>query len=211
MIEIGLCIIATLICLIFEPLNIPVSGQEVPNFISITDKKFLLEVARKSIKYRLEGKKFIPTIDEGHPLRNIHLGVFVTLDRKGAVRGCRGTLQATRQDIAKEVSDMAIGAAIGDVRYPPLSAEEIDKYRISITLVKELIPCKSPMEIMRADGVVFLRGEEVGVVLPYEGKDPIIRIQWAYKKAGLKPPNSIFPNDLKNIFILKAERFAEGE
>jgi len=48
---------------------------------------------------------------------------------------------------------------------------------------------------------VLKSGAKVGVVLPWEGKDPKTRLAWAYRKAGVKPGTSV------RLYKLKAERY----
>ena len=51
-------------------------------------------------------------------------GVFVTIKRGGALRGCLGTLQ-NRDGLAAEVVRCAADSATEDPRFPPVSANEL--------------------------------------------------------------------------------------
>lgn len=180
-----------------------------------TEQKYLLALARHSIKAHLEGKKPDFTIGgkysfpSNHRLFTARNGVFVTLDKWGTVRGCRGTLEPAQADLAREVAHNAVAAAMGDKRFPPLRPGGINHCRISITVVKELIPVKTAAGIPKSDGIVLRKGDCVGVVLPYEGSDPFVRLGWAYKKAGLPEPSHDELNELTDVYVMKAERMAE--
>lgn len=60
---------------------------------------------------------------------------------------------------------------------------------VTVTVVDRLEPLSAISDLAPADGLVLRAGSKVGIVLPWEGKDPKIRLGWAYKKAGL-PANS---------------------
>ncbi len=182
-----------------------------------TEQKYLLSLARHSIKAHLEGKK--PdfslagkyNLPSDHRLFKIRHGVFVTLDKWGTVRGCRGTLEPAQTDMAHEVAHNAVAAAMGDSRFPPLKPGGIDHCRISITVVRELIPVKTVSDIPGTDGIVVRQDGRVGVVLPYEGSDPLTRLGWAYKKAGLPEPSPWELNELTDVYVMKGERFVDNK
>ena len=183
-----------------------------------TEQKYLLSLARQSIKDHLEGKKPDFTLagkfnlSSDHRLFKMRHGVFVTLDKWGTVRGCRGTLEPAQTDMAHEVAHNAVAAAMGDRRFPPLKPGGIDHCRISITVVRELIPVKTVSDIPRSDGIVVRQDGRVGVVLPYEGSDPVVRLGWAYKKAGLPEPSPAELNELNeltDVYVMKGDRFAD--
>jgi len=180
-------------------------------FLSPRDKKILLRAARKTIKDNIAGGKFISNLPENHHLYKIRAGIFVTIDRRGKIEGCRGTLEPSRVNILEEVSRLALAAAEEANLSPGPGQIKIESCRISITVVLKLIPANSIENIPKSDGIVIKQGEKTGVVLPYEGSDPFIRLQWAYKKAGLPAPELKGPGNLSDVFIMKAIRFAESD
>lgn len=188
------------------------------NSLNLTpaEQKYLLALARQSIKAHLQGKKPDFTLGgkysfpSNHRLFTARYAVFVTLDKWGTVRGCRGTLEPAQADVAHEVAHNAVGAAMGDRRFPPLRPGGIDHCRISITVMKELIPVKTVSGIPKSDGIVVRKEGRTGVVLPYEGSDPAVRLGWAYKKAGLPEPAPGELNDLSDVYVIKGERFVES-
>lgn len=95
----------------------------------------LLHLAAASVEHGL---------DQGRPLA-VHVAdyppdlrqpgaSFVTLKRRGKLRGCIGTSAAYRP-LARDVVEHAFAAAFRDPRFPPLTATEIDGLSLSISVL----------------------------------------------------------------------------
>ncbi|HWS73689.1 MAG TPA: AmmeMemoRadiSam system protein B, partial [Quisquiliibacterium sp.] len=81
----------------------------------------LLSRARNAIASLLD----LPRVEEpGHPALARPGATFVTLRRKGALRGCIGRLEAGEHPLEEDVRRNAYGAAFEDPRFPPLAAHE---------------------------------------------------------------------------------------
>ncbi|MCD4784561.1 MAG: AMMECR1 family protein [Candidatus Eremiobacteraeota bacterium] len=184
-------------------------GEEM--FLAAKDKRFLLSTARKSIEHHFKGKKYTPNLKDYPHLVNMKAGVFVTIDRHTDIRGCRGTLDPYCPDVVQEVCKMAVASAMRGERYSPINPGELKECRISITIVQSLIPISTVKNVTKSDGIVFKTGGKAGVVLPYEGSDPYTRLKWAYLKVGIEPAESLLESPLKDIFLMKAIRFADGD
>jgi AmmeMemoRadiSam system protein A len=65
--------------------------------------------------------------------------VFVTLERKGRLRGCIGSYEA-RRPLVEDVAENAFAAAFLDPRFRPLSREEVDGLDLHISLLTPLVP-----------------------------------------------------------------------
>ncbi len=59
---------------------------------------------------------------------------FVTLLKAGALRGCIGSLEATRS-LGADIAENALGAAFRDPRFPALRAEEWPQCEVEISLL----------------------------------------------------------------------------
>lgn len=94
-------------------------------------------------------------------------GVFVTLRAGGRLRGCVGTLAATRVDIAHEIRACAIAAATADPRFPSVGPEELSELEYEVDIVEPLEAVKGLTDLHpRVYGVV-VEGEGCrGVLLP---------------------------------------------
>ena len=113
---------------------------------------------------------------------------FVSLKKGGALRGCIGTFQPTRDTLADEIISNAISAACRDPRFPPVSEEELDELDISVDVLSEpeLVPDASYLDPRRY-GVIVRRGERIGLLLPdLEGVDSVeAQLEIARNKAGI--------------------------
>jgi len=68
---------------------------------------------------------------------------FVTLFYCGELRGCIGSLRATR-DVGLDVHENAVAAAFRDPRFPPLTSNEFEATSVEVSLL-------SPLESARFD------------------------------------------------------------
>jgi len=141
-------------------------------------------------KYVKEGKVlFLP---ENLPKEFLErrAGAFVTIEKKGELRGCIGTYLPTRQNIAEEVIYNAIAAATEDWRFGPVQKEELPylSYTVYILSEPELVKDISELDPKKygiivktvpisPSGDVIFNGHFVpktGVLLPdLEGVDTI--------------------------------------
>ncbi len=111
--------------------------------------------------------------------------VFVTIERKGKILGCRGTLVARKTTLREEIAACAQSAAAHDPRYRPLQKNDLEGILVTVTIVNRIEPMSNVANLKPDDGLVLTSGNQQGVVLPWEGKDPAIRLKWAYQKAGV--------------------------
>jgi len=93
-------------------------------------------------------------------------GAFVTLYKKGVLRGCIGQIVA-RMPLAEAVSAMAEQAAFHDPRFQPVHADEVDDLKIEISVLTALkkVDSKDDIEVGK-HGIVIVRGTSVGLLLP---------------------------------------------
>lgn len=159
----------------------------------------LLDLARAGIEAEVRGHA-LPGIDSKARARP----VFVTIERLGQVIGCRGSLRARTRSLEAEVVLAARSAAKTDPRYPPLTRGQLENFRVTVTVVEAQIPLEASAisTLRREDGLVLESGNRTGIVLPWEGSDPLVRLGWAYQKAGVRRGSKC------RFFCLKATRFA---
>jgi AmmeMemoRadiSam system protein A len=115
-------------------------------------------------------------------------GVFVTLKAKGQLRGCIGTIQPTRDNLAEEIANNAVSAAMHDPRFPPLKHEEFPGLSISVDILGPLEEVKDETGLdPKKYGVLVRGGPRSGLLLPdLEGVDTVEQqISIARQKAGI--------------------------
>jgi AmmeMemoRadiSam system protein A len=91
---------------------------------------------------------------------------FVTLRRGGDLRGCIGSLEA-RRPLIQDVMFNAMAAALRDPRFPPLTAQELPRTRVEVSLLSPQEPIAFSDE---EDALRQLRPGVDGVVLEYQGR-----------------------------------------
>jgi uncharacterized protein len=157
----------------------------------LTDRQrgALLDLARVSIAEWVRTRKVI----EPEPLDlPDSSGVFFTIKRHGALRGCLGTLQA-RRGLAREVVRCAIDSAREDPRFPPVAADELSELHLEISVLGSLEPIEPRPEAFTigVHGLVVEEGSKRGLLLPQ------VAVEWGWTpeqflrqtcvKAGLPP------------------------
>ncbi len=177
-----------------------------------TEKKELLRIARATIENHITGKK----IPEFKPLTEKlkeHYGVFVTLKKKGQLRGCIGYVQGIKP-LYQAVSDMTIAASTEDPRFPRVSVDELKDLTIEITVMTPLRKIKNINEIqVGKHGLVIKRGYNQGLLLPQvateENWDRETFLQHTCWKAGL--PQDAWKDKETEIYIFSGTIFKEKE
>jgi uncharacterized protein len=100
-------------------------------------------------------------------------GVFVTIKRRGELRGCLGTLEC-RRGLAGEVARCAADAASQDPRFPPVAADELPELSVEVSVLGPLeqIDPRNPRAItIGRHGLVAEQGFRRGLLLPQVAKE----------------------------------------
>ncbi len=145
------------------------SAEEVT--LSPTERATLLAIARDAATAALENKGRIDPRSPKYTLSEAmqrKAGAFVTLKNGEHLRGCIGYIVA-KGSLVDAVVDNAINAATRDFRFAdnPVTAKEMAKIRIEISVMSPLRPVKGPSEIVLGKhGVVLTRGVHRSVFLP---------------------------------------------
>ena len=160
------------------------------------DRSPHVELAKAAIDaWVKEGRKLSPTDrpEQKEALQN-RAGAFVSLKKDGRLRGCIGTFQPTRANLAEEIISNAISAACRDPRFRPVEPEELEELDISVDVLSdpEQIPDPSMLDPKRY-GVIVRRGDRVGLLLPdLEGVDTVEeQLSIARRKAGIGPDEQV--------------------
>ena len=95
-------------------------------------------LARQSFTAWTTQKKKIP-VPAGLPpeLLERQAGVFVSLHKAGALRGCIGTISPTQRNIAEEIIQNAISACAQDPRFSPVRPGELSEIECSVDVLGE--------------------------------------------------------------------------
>ncbi len=159
------------------------------------ERKTLLDLARRSIQSGVARGTPAEVSLKDYPARlATKRACFVTLHREGALRGCIGSLEASRP-LVIEVASRAFAAANTDTRFLPLRADELDDLEIDISVLSPPQPLTvhSEQELLNRlrpgiDGLLLQEGTSRGVFLPAVWEalpEPIEFTRELKKKAGL--------------------------
>lgn len=138
-----------------------------------SDRTALLALARASIAHGLRRDAPLPVVlDDQPPALRAGRAAFVTLHSGGRLRGCIGHLEALAP-LAVGVAENAYAAAFRDPRFPPLSAPELERVNIQISVLTPAEPIVFDCEqglldalIPGVDGVILALGARRGTFLP---------------------------------------------
>jgi AmmeMemoRadiSam system protein A len=121
---------------------------------------------------------------------NSRNGVFVSIKKEGRLRGCIGTIEPTKSNIAHEIIENAISASTRDPRFNPIEAHELHDLSVSVDILFPPEDIESREELDEKEyGVIVKSGYRRGLLLPnLEGVDTVdYQIQIALEKAGISP------------------------
>jgi len=131
----------------------------------------------------------VPT-DTSKFLSTERKGCFVSLKKKGELRGCIGTIFPSKDNLAEEIISNAILAAFRDYRFSPVKEDELEDISISVDVLSQPCVVKSEEELdEKVYGVIVNKGNRRGLLLPnLEGvTNPRQQIHIALHKAGISP------------------------
>jgi MEMO1 family protein len=150
-----------------EETSSPPTGSGSRESLEI-DGQRLPALARRSVEAALAGSRESPPKPSGEFLNSRH-GVFVTLrERSGELRGCVGTLEPVRANVAAETARNAQLAALQNGRFPPVAEHELEDlmFEVSVIHTLETISSLNELDPARYGVVVSTSDGRRGVLLP---------------------------------------------
>jgi hypothetical protein len=157
--------------------------------ITATGMHPLAKLAKKTVEtYVRDGQIAEP--EEFSPEMAQKAGVFVSIYKFGALRGCIGTFQPQTDNVAAEVVLNAINSAARDPRFPSVIRDELGQltYSVDVLSAPESIADESQLNPVRY-GVIVECGRRRGLLLPcLEGVDTAEQqMDICRQKAGIAP------------------------
>jgi len=166
-------------------------GKAASGFSLSPDEKMeLLGLARQAVRAFVEDSRIVQYETKNPNLLGAK-GAFVTLKKRGELRGCIGYIEPTFP-LYETVIRVAIYAATQDQRFPPVSREELGdlEFEISVLTTPEKVDSPGRVEVGK-HGLVISRGENRGLLLPQvaveNGWNRETFLNQACVKAGLPP------------------------
>ena len=140
-------------------------AESSDSFLTDEDKKTLLKIARASLESSVKDES-MPDIPSDSPRLKDKCGGFVTLTKKGQLRGCIGYTEAY-YPLAQTIQEMAEAAALKDTRFMPVQPSELDDIDIEISV---LTPSRRITDVNEIEvgthGIIISKGRYTGLLLP---------------------------------------------
>lgn len=140
--------------------------------ISIAEKRYLLDLARKVIRDRLQTKPTDPLPADTPFEFTEKRGCFVTLHIGHRLRGCIGTIEPVKPLISAIIENSAM-SAFQDPRFSPVTMKDFDKITIEISILTKPIALvfQSAEDLKNqlkpgVHGVILSRGYHRATFLP---------------------------------------------
>ena len=145
----------------------------IVELLSEAEKDVLLRLARESLEAAVRGQRLPPLDLSTLPERLQMPGAsFVTLTRRGALRGCIGVLEP-QQPLAEDVREHAAAAALDDYRFHNVVPEELPEIEIEVSVLTLplLLEYSDPADLLaklrpHVDGVTLKDGWRRATFLP---------------------------------------------
>jgi AmmeMemoRadiSam system protein B/AmmeMemoRadiSam system protein A len=145
-----------------------VSGGETPSeefTLTPTERTQILNLARSAVTEYVTRGAVIPD-PAGSPKFLAARGVFVTLKKRGELRGCIGFIEPVAP-LSQAVIRAAIYAATEDPRFPPVEPGELKDLQFELSVLTPLKEVTNPALVqVGRHGIVVSRGGQKGVLLP---------------------------------------------
>jgi MEMO1 family protein len=174
------------------------------------EQDLLLSIARKTLEACAATER-IPEFTIKEKRLQEKRGAFVTLTKKGQLRGCIGYVIPVAP-LHKAVSDMAVAASTQDPRFQPVSGDEVKDVDIEISVLSPLRLIQNIDEIEVGNhGLYVVQGNRSGLLLPQVAaqymwsKEEFLR-QTCFK-AGL--PAHAWKDPATQIYTFSAQVFSE--
>jgi hypothetical protein len=172
------------------------------------EKKTLHHIAKTVIEYKVKGKP-VPDFKIESPILKENRGAFVTLQKKGQLRGCIGYIEG-HGPLHKTIEEMADAAAFRDPRFSPVKEKELPELDIEISVLTPLKRIEDVNEIQVGQhGIYIKKGWLSGLLLPQVateyGWDRLTFLDHTCQKAGL--PSTAWKEKETEIYIFSADIF----
>lgn len=156
--------------------------------MSSPEELFPVELAKQSAHHFITTQSILPLPKEIPEKFKGKAGVFVTIMKRGELRGCIGTISPQTPSIAEEIIMNAISAATRDPRFSPVKKSELSSLTFSVDVLETPEPIASKHALNpKIYGVIVSAGDRAGLLLPdIPGIDSIEQqIEIACRKAGI--------------------------
>jgi AmmeMemoRadiSam system protein B/AmmeMemoRadiSam system protein A len=153
----------------------------------------LVQLAREALEAYVKEKKVLHP-GKLTPEMKGRAGVFVCIKKFAELRGCIGTFEPTRDNIAEEIVTNAISTATQDPRFERVRPDELKDLAYTVDVLTHPEPIESKDQLdPRKYGVIVEAGYRRGLLLPdLEGVDSAdYQIEICRQKGGIGPDEPV--------------------
>ena len=163
----------------------------------------MVKLAKEAVEsYVRTGR--MPKPRELSPEMRERAGVFVSLHKHGQLRGCIGTFEPAKDNVAEEVIANAVSASTMDPRFPAVTESELDDLEYSVDILTAPEPVTDIGQLdPKTCGVIVESGWRRGLLLPdLEGVDSVQeQMAICRLKAGISAGEPV------NLYCFQVRRF----
>ena len=158
--------------------------------LTAEEERLCLKLARQALEHYFATGRHLRSPVRSGALREKR-GAFVTLTVDGELRGCIGYPLPVKP-LDETIIEMAVAAATQDMRFEPLSPDELKKLKIEISVLGLPEPVSDPGQVqVGCHGIIVSKGFSKGLLLPQVpveyGWDRETYLRHGCLKAGLPP------------------------
>jgi len=180
------------------------------NILTKHEQDQLIAIARTTLNEYVT-KKRLPHMEIKNNKLIEKKAVFVTLTKKGQLRGCVGYIVAS-QPLYRAVMEMTVAASSKDRRFPPVTEEELRDIHIEISILSPLIRIYDPTMVeIGKHGLFIVKGNKSGLLLPQVATSYLWNTEEFLRQTCIKA--GLLPNAWKEketeIYIFSTHTFAE--
>ena len=131
------------------------------------EKTALLLIARRTVEHYIHTRS-VPEVDPSTLSEALKTpcGAFVTLNKRGMLRGCIGRFDAS-EPLYRVVQEMAVASATQDYRFRPVEEGEINDLKVEISVLTPMRKISSIDEFqLGKHGIYIRKGSRSGTFLP---------------------------------------------
>ena len=176
--------------------------------LSEEEKNTLHHIAKTVVENKVRGKA-VPEFKIESPILKENRGAFVTIQKKGQLRGCIGYIEG-HGPLHKTIEEMAEAAAFRDPRFTPVKENELPELEIEISVLTPLKKIQDVNEIQVGKHGIYIKKDWFsGLLLPQVateyGWDRQTFLEHTCQKAGL--PSNAWKDKNIEIYIFSADIF----
>lgn len=210
--NITMCGVAPAVCMISAVKELGATGAELVMYrtsgdatgdtdsvvgyagIIIKGMSSLAKLARSAVESYIRRGEIISPPEQMTPEMTEKAGVFVSIHKQGALRGCIGTFEPMEENVAKEIIGNSVSSSTLDPRFSAIDPEELDLLDYSVDVLTSPEPVESEDDLdPEKYGVIVKAGNLRGLLLPaLEGVTTVQQqIDICRQKAGISPDEPV--------------------